>query len=125
MFVHKTPTFHSYFQSFKERIAIKHAHLKKETVLDQKKMSSEKCCFCFDLKMGVRTLGIVLVILSAFSVVAGVIAVNEVTSFKTSSIFFEAELKMGNNLKRKEKQVKFLLMLLRFQKISRIVYLNL
>jgi hypothetical protein len=75
--------------------------------------------------MGVRTLGIVLVTLSAFSVVAGVIAVNEVTSFKTSSIFFEAELKMGNNLKRKEKQVKFLLMLLRFQKISRIVYLNL
>jgi hypothetical protein len=75
--------------------------------------------------MGVRTLGIVLVILSAFSVVAGVIAVNEVTSFKTSSIFFEAELKMGNNLKRKEKQVKFLLMLFRFQKISRIVYLNL
>jgi hypothetical protein len=67
----------------------------------------------------------VLVILSAFSVVAGVIAVNEVTSFKTSSIFFEAELKMGNNLKRKEKQVKFLLMLFRFQKISRIVYLNL
>jgi hypothetical protein len=60
--------------------------------------------------MGVRTLGIVLVILSAFSVVAGVIAVNEVTSFKTSSIFFEAELKMGNNLKRKEKQVKLLLL---------------
>jgi hypothetical protein len=60
--------------------------------------------------MGVRTLGIVLVTLSAFSVVAGVIAVNEVTSFKTSSIFFEAELKMGNNLKRKEKQVKLLLL---------------
>ena len=109
MFVHKTPTFHSYFQSFKERIAIKHAHLKRDSSW-QKKMSSEKCCFCFELKMGVRTLGIVLVILSAFSVVAGVIAVNEVTRFKISLIFFGAELKMGNNLKRKEKQVNLLLL---------------
>ena len=43
------------------------------------KMCAEKCCFCFEQKMGVRTLGIVMVILSAFAVVAGVIVVSQVS----------------------------------------------
>ena len=48
---------------------------------DQVKMHPEKCCFCVELKAGVRTLGLVLVCISAFAIVAGVIVINQVNYF--------------------------------------------
>jgi hypothetical protein len=38
----------------------------------------DACCFCVDQRFGVRLLGLVLITLSAFAIVAGVIFVNQV-----------------------------------------------